>query len=100
MKSQGGYIRAKDIKDNRPMYDQLLTEVLADAIKNTFQNRGTSYVENHPLFTDDFYKDTNRIARWKGFLKGINWQENISFETIGQTIKSELSDYWVMLKHQ
>ena len=27
MKSQGGYIRAKDIKDNRPMYDQLLTEV-------------------------------------------------------------------------
>jgi predicted nucleotidyltransferase component of viral defense system len=75
-------------------------EVLADAIKNTFQNRGTSYVENHPLFTDDFYKDTNRIARWKGFLKGINWQENISFETIGQTIKSELSDYWVMLKHQ
>ena len=27
MKSQGGYIRAKDIKDNRPMYDQLLVEV-------------------------------------------------------------------------
>ena len=27
MKSQGGYIRAKDIKDNRPMYDQLLAEV-------------------------------------------------------------------------
>lgn len=27
MKSQGGYIRAKDIKENRPMYDQLLAEV-------------------------------------------------------------------------
>lgn len=27
IKSQGGYIRAKDIKDNRPMYDQLLSEV-------------------------------------------------------------------------
>ena len=27
MRSQGGYIRAKDIKDNRPMYDQLLAEV-------------------------------------------------------------------------
>jgi predicted nucleotidyltransferase component of viral defense system len=73
-------------------------EVLTDAIKNTFQNRGTSYVENHPLFTDDFYKDTNRIARWKGFLKGINWQEDIPFEIIGQTIKSELSGYWEMLK--
>lgn len=27
IKSQGGYIRAKDLKDNRPMYDQLLSEV-------------------------------------------------------------------------
>ena len=27
MRAQGGYIRAKDIKDNRPMYDQLLAEV-------------------------------------------------------------------------
>ena len=73
-------------------------DVLTDAVKNTFLNRGTSYVENHPLFTDDFYKDTNRIARWKGFLKGIKWQEDIPFETIGQTIKSELLDYWEMLK--
>ncbi len=27
IKSQGGYIRTKDIKDNRQMYDQLLSEV-------------------------------------------------------------------------
>lgn len=73
-------------------------EVLADAIKNTFHHRGTSYVENHPLFTDNFYKDANRIARWKGFLKGIKWKENIEFEAIGQTIKSELFDYWEILK--
>ena len=75
-------------------------DVLTDAIENTFQNRGTSYVENHPLFNDDFYKDTNRIVRWKGFLKGIKWKENIEFEVIGQTIKSELFDYWEMLKPQ
>lgn len=73
-------------------------DVLTDAIKNTFHHRGTSYVENHPLFTDDFYKDTTRIARWRGFLKGIKWQEDIPFEIIGQTIKSELLDYWEMLK--
>jgi len=52
------------------------------------------------LFNDDFYKDTNRIVRWKGFLKGIKWKENIEFEVIGQTIKSELFDYWEMLKPQ
>ena len=73
-------------------------EVLTDAIKNTFLHRGTSYVENHPLFTEDFFKDTNRIARWKGFLKGIKWKESIEFEVIGQTIKSELFDYWEILK--
>lgn len=73
-------------------------DVLTDAIKNTFHHRGTSYVENHPLFTDDFYKDATRIARWRGFLKGIKWQEDIPFEIIGQTIKSELLDYWEMLK--
>ena len=27
LKSLGGYVREKDIKDNRPMYDQLLAEV-------------------------------------------------------------------------
>ena len=27
IEAQGGYIRAKDIKNNRPMYDQLLSEV-------------------------------------------------------------------------
>lgn len=78
--------------------EKLDKEVLTDAIKNTFHHRGTSYVENHPLFTEDFYKDTNRIGRWKGFLKGIKWQDDILFETIGQVIKSELSDYWEMLK--
>ena len=75
-------------------------ETLTDAIKNTFRNRGTSYMDNHPLFTDDFYKDTNRIVQWKGFLKNIKWQENISFETIGKTITSDLSGYWKMLKLQ
>ncbi len=75
-------------------------ETLTDAIKNTFQNRGTSYVENHPLFTDDFYTDTNRIVQWKGFLKNIKWQEDISFEAIGQIIKSKLSGYWKLLKLQ
>lgn len=78
--------------------DKLSADVLNDAIQNTFKNRGTSYIENHPLFTEDFYADTNRAARWKGFLKSIKWQEEISFETIGKTIKTELAKYWEMLK--
>lgn len=72
--------------------------VLSDAIQNTFKNRGTSYVDNHPLFTEGFYTDSNRVARWRGFLKGIKRQENISFEAIGETIKTVFSRYWESLK--
>lgn len=77
----------------------LNAEVLSDAIRNTFRNRGTSYVEDHPLFTEGFYTEANRVARWKGFLKGIKWQEDISFETIGNTIIEEFLRYWEMLKN-
>lgn len=77
---------------------KLDADVLGDAIQNTFRNRRTSYVDNHPLFTEDFYTDTNRVTRWKGFLKGIKWQEDISFEEIGNTIKTVFSRYWEILK--
>ena len=74
--------------------------VLFEAIKNTFKNRNTSYIENHPLFSTEFYTDVDRVARWNGFLKGIKWPSEISFETIGETIISELSAYWVMISEE
>lgn len=76
---------------------KLDADVLSDAIQNTFNNRGTSYIENHPLFTEEFYTDMNRVALWNGFLKSIKWQKEISFETIGKTIKTEFAKYWEML---
>ena len=74
------------------------TDVLTEAIQNTFRNRKTVYIENHPLFSDDFYTDKNRIARWKGFLKSIKSKENIVFEEIGKRIKGNLWEYWQQLK--
>lgn len=73
-------------------------DVLAEAVQNTFRNRNTVYVENHPLFSDNFYNDKNRIARWKGFLKTIKSKEDIAFEEIGKRIKSNLWEYWQQLK--
>lgn len=72
--------------------------VLAEAIINTFHNRGTMYIENHPLLMESFYSDTNRIVRWKSFLKSIKWKEDIPFEVVGMTIRKELADYWQMLE--
>ena len=78
--------------------DNLKTDVLTEAIQNTFRNRKTVYIENHPLFSDDFYTDKNRIARWKGFLKSIKSKEDIAFEEIGKRIKGNLWEYWQRLK--
>ena len=72
--------------------------VLEDAVKNTFSNRNTAYVENHPLFSEEFYSDTSRIARWKGFLRGIKSKEQIPFAETGKRIKEGLWDYWKLLK--
>ena len=69
------------------------SEVLGEAVRNTFANRKTLYIENHPLFDDEFYSDTNRIARWNGFLKSIKSKEQIPFAETGKSIKAFLWTY-------
>lgn len=72
--------------------------VLGEAVRKTFSNRNTPYVESHPLFSDEFYSDASRIARWNGFLKGIKSKEQIPFAETGRIIKKQLWDYWLLLK--
>lgn len=53
------------MKDFFDVYRILLTdrvdsEVLSDAIRSTFANRGTGYRENHPLFTEEFFSSKDR----------------------------------------
>ena len=74
------------------------SEVLGEAVRNTFANRKTLYIENHPLFDDEFYSDTSRIARWNGFLKSIKSKEQIPFAETGKSIKAFLWTYWQALK--
>lgn len=74
--------------------------ILGEAVRNTFANRKTTFVENHPLFSDEFYLDAGRIARWNGFLKGINSKELIPFAETGKRIKESLLHYWLLLKSE
>lgn len=92
--------RMKDFFDIYRIFENgnLKSDVLTEAVQNTFKNRKTIYVENHPLFGDDFYSDKNRITRWEGFLKGIKSKEDIDFTEIGKRIKENLWDYWQQLK--
>lgn len=73
-------------------------EILGEAIKATFANRDTKYVDNHPLFTEDFFADTNRTLYWEGFLRRIKFGESLPFDTVGILIKDKLQPYWEGLR--
>ena len=71
---------------------------LSEAIKATFANRGTDYKENHPLFSEDFFTDSNRSLHWKGFLNRIKYSTPLSFTEVGALIRTHLQPYWNQLR--
>lgn len=83
---------------------QLLTKrslddnMLYEAIKATFDNRGLEYNPDLKLFTDEFVNDANRQMQWKLFLKKIQWKEDLGFSEVMQVITDRLKPmaekYW------
>ena len=83
---------------------QLLTKrslddnMLYEAIKATFDNRGLEYNPELKLFTDEFVNDSNRQMQWKLFLKKIQWKEELGFSEVMQVITDRLKPmaekYW------
>jgi len=76
---------------------EINSETLEEAIKATFTNRRTRYTENHPLFTKDFYTDTNRNLYWKAFLRKIKYDDALPFTTIGTFMMTIMQPYWIKL---
>jgi hypothetical protein len=72
-------------------------ETLEKAIKNTFARRSTSYQTNHPLFSESFDKDEDRLALWKNFLKKSNLDETIRFQEVLIIIKEKLEPIYEKL---
>ena len=69
-----------------------------DGFQATFANRGTDYKKNHPLFSEDFFNDSNRLLYWKGFLKRIKYSKQLSFTDVGTLIRTHLQPYWDQLR--
>lgn len=91
------------MKDFFDVYQILITgrvdsEVLAEAIQSTFTNRGTSYRENHPLFTDEFFTVKERQTLWNSFIQKIKYPETLDFPTVGKVIRERLQPYWEAMK--
>lgn len=69
-------------------------DVLQEAIRTTFDNRGTTYHNNHILFSEVFPQDEKLNVRWNSFLKKINYEQKVSFTEVMNTLTDWLKPYW------
>jgi predicted nucleotidyltransferase component of viral defense system len=56
------------------------TDILAEAISNTFKQRATLIVDNPVVFTQEFAENSNRQIQWNAFLKKMN--KHVVFEEV------------------
>lgn len=71
--------------------------LLSEAIKATFENRGTEFVEEHDFFSEDFGNDTMLNQQWKNYTRKMKL-DLPSFPEIHNSIINWLTPYWIMLK--
>lgn len=88
--------RMKDFYDVYQLFWKKVvnTDLLEEAIVNTFRNRGTYYHEHLHLFDKEFATDPNRNMRWKAFLRKIRTSEHIEFEEVMDVLRENLQRYW------
>ena len=73
-------------------------EILSEAIASVFSNRGTAYIENHPLFNGEFKNDPIKQIQWNAFLKKIKYEGALSLNDVVDYITEKMSPYWLSLK--
>ena len=72
--------------------------ILSDAIVSVFNNRGTGYDDNHPLFNGEFKNDPIKQTQWKAFLKKMKYKGDLPLNEVVDYITEKLSPYWLSLK--
>lgn len=93
--------RMKDYFDLYRIFSahQFDNALLSEAIKATFENRGTEFVEGHDFFSEDFGKDTMLNQQWKNYIRKMKL-DLPSFPDIHNSIANWLMPYWRMLKKE
>lgn len=74
------------------------SQLLGEAIKATFENRGTAYVENHTVFSPDFANNPDLNTRWNAYVRKLRLEQELTFPTVVGYIQAKLSPYWENLK--
>jgi predicted nucleotidyltransferase component of viral defense system len=73
--------RMKDFYDIYQFVETSDLSILFDAIRNTFSRRKTTVVFEHPVFTEEFYRNDKRKKQWDIFVKK-NELNNIDFDKV------------------
>lgn len=73
-------------------------ELLSDAIKATFKNRQTIYIDNHIVFSNAFANNPDLNIRWNSFIKKIRLQQELTFPEVVGFLQTKLEPYWKEIK--
>lgn len=73
--------------------------LLSEAIKATFQNRGTEFVEKHDFFSEDFENDAMLNQQWINYVRRMKLTLP-SFQDIHKTVSNVLLPYWTSLRNK
>lgn len=73
--------------------------LLEEAIRATFENRHTEFVENHDFFSDDFGRDSMLTQQWNNYLRKMKI-DLPSFPEIHNSITNWLMPSWRMLRKE
>ncbi len=73
-------------------------QILDEAIKATFKNRQTNYMENHVAFSLAFAKNPNLNIRWNAFMKKLKIPTQLTFFAVMDYLQVKLKPYWENLK--
>jgi len=90
----GRNTRMKDYFDiyrilkNHPVNENSLSE----AIRRTFENRGTIRDPENEVFQDDFATNPTLNKLWTSFLRKIKWKEDLPFLDVWSLIRQKLMD--------
>ena len=73
-------------------------DILTEAIAAVFSNRGTIYIENHPLFNGEFKNNPDKQTQWNAFLKKMKFKGVLPLNEVVDYITEKLYPYWLSLK--
>jgi len=92
----GANSRMKDFYDVHHLLSSgnYILENLEKAIRVTFMQRKTFFVESHELFTEGFATDNQRNRIWQAFLKKINQPASLTFPEVLLEVTHVLKPIW------